>query len=684
MNFYEADIFWLIAVVPVTAIIFIFSIIFKKYKLLALTLLFAVFFTSGLINSYFRLENYRVCGISANLVYDVEGIVEEKGQTDYGEYIIVSSAKVNGNEVQEKPLSGKIRVYLAEVYDDFVDVGYKVKFKGKLKFNDIYPYGELNYYAEDNIKYTCSPYGEISATYRFSLFGSIRSSIRKTLYDNLDYDTASVCYGMLLGDTQGIDDEALASFRYGGIAHIFAVSGLHIGIIYGIFSFICKKLRLNKYFSAFLRVFAIVFYSGVCGFTLSSIRAVIMCTILILTGLLHVKADGLNNLSFAVILILLATPLSLFSIGFQLSVCAVGGILILSNGIKRTLSKIKTPKSISKTVGTTFGAQAGTLPVMMANFGYVSGVGLILNLVLIPLISVLFMAIFAGTVISLIIPQIAGTVVQLTALPLEAVLSFLIVADFEKSIITGFGAGLFVPLYFIAILAFSDKVNLQAVSRGVIASCGLAVLTVCVLLYTYTPVNAYKISIGASNYGGSVLIKSSRGNVLIMTEEASITQIVNSLSDDYASNLDGVIILGGNECLQAYNSRLKCDGIYVCELNTPVQPYQNATVHYEKVFLLCGIEFNYESGYCVTAEMDGIKMCVCASENIPVENCDLLVSYYENYDEETKSVQCLAKNTVYFNLRNCGYNVYDCGKITFFTDSGELKMKQTPLRYRTF
>ena len=209
-SLHKTEIIWLIAVVPVTAIIFIFSAIFKKTKLLVVTAILTVIFVSGALNAFYRLENYQVCDVNTADIYTVTGTVEEKGVTDYGEYVILKDAEANGEK-----LSGKVKVFLSTAYGDFCDNGYRIEFFGRLNFNEAFPYGELNYYAEQNIKYTSSPQTEIKAEYHFSLFGYIRSGIRDTLYDNLSYDTASICYGMLLGDTQNVDGEAFENFRYG-------------------------------------------------------------------------------------------------------------------------------------------------------------------------------------------------------------------------------------------------------------------------------------------------------------------------------------------------------------------------------------------------------------------------------------------------------------------------------------
>lgn len=666
-SYLQTDIFWLIAIIPFTAILFILCLIFKKKKLLVLTLVLIAVLSGGALRSYYTLENYRTIDVNPNEYYTITGTVEEKGETKYGEYIVIENASADGTR-----LSGKIIAYLDEVYGDFCDVGYTVSFTSKLNYNDLFPYGKLNYRAEENIKYTCNPYTLIESTYRFSLFGGIRSLIRDTLYDNLSYDTASVCYGMLIGDTQNIDDEALDNFRYGGIAHIFAVSGLHIGLVYGILLFIFKKLHANKYVSAGIIISAIIFYAGICGFTLSSVRAVIMCVAYMVTRLLHVKSDGLNNLGFAVFFILAVTPLSLFSVGFQLSVCAIGGILLLAGGIRRILKKIKIPDKIASGAGATLGAQAGTLPVMTASFGYVSGAGLLLNLLIIPLVTVLFTVMFAGTVISLIIPPASGIIMSYAALPLEATLSFLLNANFEKAVITGFGTGIFIPVYFTAMLVFSDKVNLKALPQSILSVCGIAVLAVCVLVQTYSPAHGYKVTVSASTNGGSVLMKSPQGTVLVMTEYASVSRIKSSLIREYSMNLDGVIIIGGPDSVEAYDTELNCNDVYVCFENIDVQPYQTVEIHYVEDFTVCGIDFRYSSGHNLFAYIDGVNVLISDDETLPSVSCDVLISLYRNYIEETDTVPCDTGEVIYFNIPDTEHNAYDYGDFTFYIEERKI------------
>ena len=127
-------------------------------------------------------------------------------------------------------------------------------------------------------------------------------------------------------------------------------------------------------------------------------------------------------------------------------------------------------KRLPSGISVSISAQAGTLPVCLAKFGYLSGAGLILNIIIVPLISILFVPLFLGVFISVIIPVIAPFCVYYCALPISAVISFLVNAGFEKAILTGFGTGAFAPLYFLCLFFMSDKINLKRYERLTLVS----------------------------------------------------------------------------------------------------------------------------------------------------------------------------------------------------------------------
>ena len=656
--FYGVSLFWIIAVIPVAAIVFILCAVFcKKSKILIVIPLLAALFVTGGIVCGVRLLNYSSKTLADGQTYAISATVYETGESSYGDYIILKNVKADGKKV-----NGKLIAYLSEGYGN-CDVGYKVNFTSSVSCYDLFPYGKLNHKELDNIKYSAKVDGSFSASYRFSLFGTIRSAIRNTLYDNSDGDTAAIAFAMLTGNTQGIEDSSMQTFRYGGIAHIFAVSGLHIGIAYGILTFFFKKLRLNKYVAAAICLSAIIFYAGICGFTVSSVRAVIMCAVHSVAKLFNQKQDSLNALAIAVILILLVSPTSLFSLGFQLSVCAVGGINLLSKQIARPLKKL--PRCISSSVGVSLGAQFGTMPAMLVGLGYLSGAGLLLNIVIVPLLSVIFQVLFVSVTLCTILPFAAPYIIPYVTLPLQAVVSFLVGAGFEKALIGGFGAGLFGLFYFICIMAVSDKVNLKLLKRIAAIVCSVCLLCSYTLYRTYSTVHGYKIVASAYYGGGQVLIKGGGGNVLVLTENLNCSQTQKFINEYYSADLNAVIILGGEDCISVLNElNFDCGKVFVYEEYFTLQPDGNEKIEYVSEFELHGANYRFENGYSLMIECGGISVAVCAAE-VPFERCDLLIA-------SGGAGECFYASSACFNGAALEYDIYRTGAINYSAKDGKL------------
>lgn len=667
LYYYKLSLGWIALALAPSAIIFGVLFLSKKkiIKPAVYVLLTLILFLGGALNSYYSLKRYSHTEIEAETEYYIHGTVTEKGTAANGEYIIIRNITVDGNKI-----SGKVYVYLSDTYGELCDVGYKVDFRGTLEKFEPFQYGKLNSYAEENIKYRSSVFSGLQSTYGYSFFGSIRAGFGKTLFNNLNVESAAISYAMLTGNTKLAEAESIQSFRYGGVAHIFAVSGLHIGIIYTIISFILKKLRVRWYVSPIIIFSAVLFYTAICGFTLSAVRATIMCAVSLIAKLTFKHYDGLNSLALAVIIILSFSPLSLLSIGFQLSVCAVGGIYCLSKCIGNGLTKIKVPQSVSSAVGISVGAQLGTMPILLSSFGYVSGAGLLLNIVVLPVLSAMFVIIFLTTILCTVIPPISPFIIPYAALPLEFTISIFTGSGFEKALISGFGAGAFVPIYLVGILILSDKLNVKLLQRTIAFGCSIIILVGYVLLRNYSPFRGYKVIISAFNGGGEILIKSPQGNILIITDEVDAARLESMLNRNYCKDIDSVIIIGEGD-LDAYaRLNLDCDNIYVCNRFPQIQPYGDFIINYVNDFTAYGVSCMFLDQNTLLAEVGQVKFGVCAAENTHIFNCDVFVS-----DTQSRFVDCGLE--VYFNNRIGTLNVFDCGDLIFKINDGNYRLVNT-------
>lgn len=188
------------------------------------------------------------------------------------------------------------------------------------------------------------------------------------LGESTDPETAAMMRAIMFGDKGELDEETLEIFQKNGTAHILAVSGLHIGIIY---AFILKLWRGRRrwLFFCFNMVFFLV-YAAAAGFSPSVTRAVIMVLLHILSGIRGWRYD-LSNAAFAVgLFVILHNPYMLFNTGFQMSFLAVLTLVLVLPYLKRIYSGIFLAS---------LAVQIGLGPYVLYQFNYLSLLAVLIN-----------------------------------------------------------------------------------------------------------------------------------------------------------------------------------------------------------------------------------------------------------------------------------------------------------------
>jgi competence protein ComEC len=202
-----------------------------------------------------------------------------------------------------------------------------------------------------------------------------------------------VLRGLMLGTGRELPDELTDSFRRSGTVHVLAVSGLHVGFIVLIIHALLRALRTPRRLARLLALPALVCFVVIVGPRASVVRASTMAAFLLTAPLLERRPNSLNTLGAAALALLVARPGALFDLGFQLSFCAVGGILLLQRPIRDALarplgalgpqaSRLAVPLALS------LSAQLGVSPVLIAAFGEISVVSPLANLAVVPLAGV--------------------------------------------------------------------------------------------------------------------------------------------------------------------------------------------------------------------------------------------------------------------------------------------------------
>ena len=243
----------------------------------------------------------------------------------------------------------------------------------------------------------------------------IRHHLEDRINGAFPEDTAPFARALLLGDRSGIDYETNTAFQISGIAHIIAVSGLHVSILFTLVNLLCLKRRGLV---AIIGLPVLFLFALIAGFSPSVVRACIMQGLMILASVAGRDYDGPTELSFACLVMLLANPLVITAVSFQLSVGCVIGILLFQNRIytwifdricnRQRPGFVKIKRWFASSVSVTLSAMSLTTPFSAFYFGSVSLVGILTNLLTLWVISFIFYGIMLICVLSVVLPGVAA------------------------------------------------------------------------------------------------------------------------------------------------------------------------------------------------------------------------------------------------------------------------------------
>ena len=228
---------------------------------------------------------------------------------------------------------------------------------------------------------------EVSLRLRMARY---RQSLSAQYFSHLGSEEAGIAAAMSLGDKRSLDAAQRQSFSATGVSHVLALSGLHLGILFSLYSLLFVnrlRSRRGRVFASLVGVALLWGFALLVGFPLSLVRATVMFTLWQLSVVLYSERSSLNNLALAALLILLFSPASLFDIGFQLSFTSVFFILLLTPHIPRPrwLRRSRLLALLYGWLTVSIVAQIGTGPLVAYYFHTIPLVGLLGNLLAIPL-----------------------------------------------------------------------------------------------------------------------------------------------------------------------------------------------------------------------------------------------------------------------------------------------------------
>ncbi|MCP4053220.1 MAG: ComEC family competence protein [Mesoflavibacter sp.] len=223
---------------------------------------------------------------------------------------------------------------------------------------------------------------------------NFRNLINKKLKNyNFTKDELSIINALILGQRQGIDKDLYDSYTNAGAIHILAVSGLHVGIILLILSFVLKPLERIKH-GYFIKTIVILLllwsYAIIAGSSASIVRATTMFSIVAIGLNLKRTSNIYNTLATSIFVLLLIKPSFIFDVGFQLSYAAVFAIVSIQPIIEPLLKpKNKLLNLLWKTLTVTVSAQFGIIPISLYYFHQFPSLFWLSNLVVIPVLGII-------------------------------------------------------------------------------------------------------------------------------------------------------------------------------------------------------------------------------------------------------------------------------------------------------
>ena len=504
--FYQLSFWWLLLSVPMLILPFFLcknSADKGSMKKIALSVgTLAISFIIGFGVFTYAVKDYAAC-TAYDGEYTVSGTVVEKTEYDYSVKLVLQDIYIGKNK--EK---GRLNAYLPLSFAENIHIADEVLLQGYVKtetayFND-YGFRETDIGA--GVRFVLENVGDCMVVGKTNnLFLRMQRRLEKTLFSGMDGTSAAVTLAVLLGNTSLIEDGLLDNVRMGGVAHIFAVSGLHIGALYGFCLWLTEKTKLRSITKPirFLLVAALLcLYAGICGFSSSVMRAMTLCLVAYAAKLIGTESDILQSTGLAAIFVLLLKPTELFAVGFQLSFAACLGIGLFARPLRLAFEGIYergkmligkwlrvheraranpesrlsgAPLGVGERMvraGISFAsvslaAQITTAPILLYAFDYLSLAGLLLNGIFVPFISGIFSVLLLFAVAASLLPAAATSVVlYLPSVVWSAALLLFEGVDFSSFALTGWKISIGGSIcYYFGWLFLTDKWNLPKIYK---------------------------------------------------------------------------------------------------------------------------------------------------------------------------------------------------------------------------
>jgi competence protein ComEC len=249
---------------------------------------------------------------------------------------------------------------------------------------------------------TSSPQGwhKVAATVRRGLWEAAARS---------PGEERALLLGLSVGDTAGLTQDTLGSFRRSGLSHLVAVSGSNVAIVLGAAALAVRRMTFMTRISA--AVITLAVFVNVVGPDASVLRAAAMGALAIMAVAFGRQVEPLHALGLALAFLVVVRPQLVFSVGLHLSAAATAGIILWTCRLERRATWL--PGLVRLPLAVTLAAQAAVAPLLLGIFGEVSVVAPVTNLLAAAAVPPATIAGFLAALVSPLWPSLGSLVLAL-------------------------------------------------------------------------------------------------------------------------------------------------------------------------------------------------------------------------------------------------------------------------------
>lgn len=384
----------------VILIMVIIKIITKKHA--GVFVVIFLFISLGFLNTNNKMLQRDVAWKLGNIEGEGQGSVDKILKTQYGYNVYLKNALINNREC------GNIIAYFQSEPD--LKIGNKIYLKGKIQQFEVARnkgnFDSKKYYLSIGIttKIAVKEYYVSDDNYDFlrdklctlreyvvGMFSKLcdTNGKDKWLYGN----KTGIFSAILMGDKTELDQEIKDLYSLSGIAHILAISGLHISLI-GMFLYSLLRKRFSFATSSALTIAVVTLFAITSGMGIATIRAFVMFILKLIGEILGRKYDYITAISLSALILLADNPFIIINSGFQMSFCAMITITIIWPKVVYLInikSKIANSIVFSLCIGIFMN------PVIAYNYFQLPTYSFMLNIIVVPLFGIVVISAIAGS-----------------------------------------------------------------------------------------------------------------------------------------------------------------------------------------------------------------------------------------------------------------------------------------------